>query len=269
MHRSIAGYVTQVILSLLAIQGLAQTAQTPAASAPTRFDVVSIHLSDPSMTTENLNYERGQILAKGVTLPFLIESAYGIRPFQLSGIPGSLASTKYDIDAKLDDPSQERPANELGPEPLKARSELNQLRLQFLLMERFHLKLHTVMKNGTVFVLNVTNSGLKLQKSSGNGDYMRMHNLGNESQIEAKNMTMRDFAQQLSYVLSNKVIDKTGLTDRYDFSVKWASNQTIDANATGPSLFIALQEQLGLKLKTQKGPVEIYVVDHIERPSPN
>jgi len=94
---------------------------------------------------------------------------------------------------------------------------------------------------------------------------MHMHGLGDDTEIEAKNMTMSDFAQELSYVLSNKVVDNTSLTDRYDFSVKWAP----ETNATGPSLFTALQEQLGLKLKTQKGAVEIYVVDHIERPSPN
>jgi uncharacterized protein (TIGR03435 family) len=251
------------------MQGLAQTSTPTLASAPTRFDVVSIHLSDQSITSSNLNYERGQMIAQGTTLPFLVQSAYGIRPYQLSGIPRSLDSQKYDIDAKLDDPSKEPPANELTPDLLRARSELYQLRLQAILRERFHLKLHTITKNGTVFFLNASKNGPKLQESSKDGGYMRMHDLGNETQIEAKNMTMSDFAQELAYVLSNKVVDKTGLTDRYDFSVKWAPNQIIDPNATGPSLFTALQEQLGLKLKTEKGPVEMYVVDRLEPPSPN
>lgn len=269
MQGSISGYAVRIILSLAAMQGLAQTATPTRVSAPTRFDVVSIHLSDPSMTTEDLNYDQGQIICKGITLPFLVQSAYGIRPFQLSGIPRSLDSQKYDIDAKLDDPSKERPANEMTPDLLKARSELDQLRLQAILKERFHLKLHTVTKKSTVFVLSVTKNGPKLQKSSKDGGYMHMHGLGTETQIEAKNETMPDFAEELAYVVSNKVVDKTGLTDRYDFSMKWTSSQTIDSNATGPSLFTALQEQLGLKLKTQKGPVEMYVVDHIEPPSPN
>jgi Protein of unknown function (DUF3738). len=266
---SIAGYAAQVVLALLAIQGIAQTATSTPASAPTRFDVVSIHLSDPSMTTEDLNYEQGQIICKGITLPFLVQSAYGIRPFQLSGIPRSLDSQKYDIDAKLDDPSKERPANELTPDLLRARSELDQIRLQAILKERFHLKLHTATKIGTVFVLSVSKNDPKLQKSSKDGGYMRMHGLGTETQIEAKNETMSDFAEELAYVVSNKVVDRTGLTDRYDFSVKWTSSQTIDPNATGPSLYTALEEQLGLKLKTERGPVEMYVVDHIEPPSPN
>lgn len=269
MQRSIAGYSIQLVLLVVAAQGLAQTSTITPANAPKAFDVVSIRHSDPSMTTEDLNDGQGQIVAKGITLGFLIQSAYGIRDFQLSGIPKALVSEKYDITAKMDDPTKERSWDRSDPAVEKAYQKLYQLRLQSILADRFHLKLHTVTKELPIFALVLGKNGPKLQKSSEEGGYMRMHNLENGDQIEAKDMKMSDLAVELSYVVSRMVADKTGLPDKYDFHFEWTPDESQNGNATGPSLYTALQEQLGLKLESQSGPVEVYVVDHIEQPSPN
>lgn len=275
MRWSISVCLIKASLFLTVIQGLAQTATITPANAPAKFDVVSIRLSDPSINTENLNYGQGQIVAKGITLGFLIQSAYGIRDFQLAGLPRELVSEKYDITAKMDDPSKESSWDGSDPALQKDKQKLYQLRLQAVLADRFHLKLHAVTKSVPVFALVIGKKGPILQKTSveeGNmeeGGYMRMHILEKEDQIEAKDMKMSDFTDELSHVLSRMVLDRTGLTDRYDFVLKWTPDEDRDADATGPSLYTALQEQLGLKLESQNGPVNVYVVDHIEKPSPN
>lgn len=98
-------------------------------------------------------------------------------------------------------------------------------------------------------------------------------------QMMGARVTMKDFASTLSTVLKRTVIDKTGLNGTYDIGLKWTPDEPpaslpSDAQATpqaepGPSIFTAISEQLGLRLESQKGPVEVIVIDHAEKPSPN
>ena len=243
-------------------------AQTNAPSSKT-FDAISIHPTDPAVTTEDLNINPNGITTKGATLLFLIESAYGIHDYQISGMPKNLQSTRWDISAKMlnaaneGDLSWSTPAN-------KARAQsLLQERLQSLLADRFQLKVHTFVKEGQVFSLDQSDRHVMLHSSKGSGTYMRMHGVAGGTEIEAANQDMAALASELSRVVARPVLDETGIQGSYDYKIIWAADTLSDASATAPSLYTALTETLGLKLRSQKGPVTMYAIDHLEMPSPN
>lgn len=246
----------------------AQDTSTKSTLVPPAFDVIAIHLSDPAMTTEDLNFRQGELEGKGVTLRFLIDTAYNVHDFQVVGIPHHLESVKYDILAKMDDRSADK---NYGPKGDMAQQEDNQItcqRLQSLLATRFGLQLHKVLRKEPILALTVTKHGLQLHiTTSPDGGYLRNQELVHKMQTEGQNVTMGEFATDLGHLTHHIVIDRTGLTSSYDFTVTFAPQDDKDANA--PSLFTALQEQLGLRLEPEKGPVEIYVVDHLSDPTSN
>jgi len=173
--------------------------------------------------------------------------------------------------------------------------------LQVLLGNRFHLTLHRETRQLPVYELTIGKGGAKLQSSKEGSctpysvdspppaslpggprpSFCGFHTTPGDS-LDGKGITMATLAATLSrtYVspLGRNVIDHTGLTGAYDVNLKWAidslsapagPNTTPLSDVTGPSIFTALQEQLGLKLESAKGPVEVLVIDHIERPSAN
>jgi uncharacterized protein (TIGR03435 family) len=168
--------------------------------------------------------------------------------------------------------------------------------LQPLLAERFKLKAHTETKQLPVYELIVAKGGPKLKEATpgdtyangfkgpdgvGRGGMMRM----GRGQLTGQGVPITTLTNLLSQQLQRTVVDKTGLTGKYDLELNWtpeqgegglgpppgaASPQAEPApDATGPSIFTALQEQLGLKLQSTKGPVETLVIDHAEMPSEN
>jgi len=167
---------------------------------------------------------------------------------------------------------------------------------QALLADRFKLTLHKEIRELPVYSLVIAKNGSKLRVSkpgdtyeaglktaSGNivGPHMMLMQLGG-GQIGGQGVLLEVLVKQLSSQLGRVVQDKTGLTGNYDFNLRWAPDsartpaggeqQGSDAATSefyGPSLFTALEEQLGLKLESQKGPVEILVVDHVEMPTEN
>jgi uncharacterized protein (TIGR03435 family) len=172
--------------------------------------------------------------------------------------------------------------------------------LQALLAERFNLKIHRETKELPVFLLTFAKSGSKLQltktadpnpnapgpRSSRGGASIRSSNYGSGPiTVTALHCSTADLASFLTTRVGRPVLDKTGLTDRYDFTLQFAQDDIVPrspsggaANGAGPlapsdpvgaSVFTAVQEQLGLKLESGKGPVEIIVIDHVERPSGN
>jgi len=243
----------------------------------------------------------GRFVAQNVTVKFLLEEAYGVKDSQLSGTPGWLDSEHYDIEAKAEDAAVERERT-LAPEQ---RHEQVMLMLQSMLADRFKLALHHETKALPVYALVVAKSGAKLHETPaapadsappeplgkpGSGPAPRgsimMKGRGN---LEVNGIALSLFADALSRQLGLLVVDQTGLKGEYDFTLKWtpddgqgqmfrgagdpgtgqpaASAPTSDSS--GPSIFTALQEQLGLKLESQKAPVDTLVIDHVERPSEN
>ena len=215
----------------------------------------------------------GTYRATGVTLKMLIMYAYRVpAAFQVSGGPSWIGTERWDIQAKVD--------GETTP-----RDRFVQM-LRALLEDRFQLKVRRETKEMPVYKLVVAKSGSKLALHSGDQpkpeDRLRM----GFGSMRFQDSGLGALAYQLSLQLGRKVIDKTGLTGEYDFTLEWAPEpcqgglESIGlppdpnlkfppADPNSPSLFTAVQEQLGLKLESQKGPVEMMVIDHVERPSEN
>jgi uncharacterized protein (TIGR03435 family) len=241
------------------------------AQAPARqeFEVASIKLSDPDDGRTLVQVlPGGGLRTSGATVKFLVSLAYDITMFNIAGGPSWVNSDRFSILAK---------ANGFEPEPYDPRqitqrqydSMREQMRpkLQTLLADRFQLQLHRETREEPVYSLVVGKNGAKLQPSK---DF---HGLGGgKGQFKANGASMEMLAGALAGQLGRPVIDRTGLAGAFDFKLEWtpdaaqADTAPVDA---GPSLFTALEEQLGLKLQSTKGPAEVIVIDRVERPSEN
>jgi uncharacterized protein (TIGR03435 family) len=262
--------------------GAASPPSTVAADTPpVAFDVASIKLepSTPNHININVSFNTDSFIATGVTAKYLIELAYEVKDFQISGGPGWADSEKYAVNAKLDEETLAA-LKKLTSEQAFAQQRLM---LQSLLAERFKLKLSHSSKELPTYALLVTRNGLKI-KPSADSTGGRGFSSNKRGEVVGKGVLMSRFADWLSRELGRKVMDKTDLQGRYDFTLHWVRERitpmpgsaadsapqtaTLPSDS-GPSIFTALQEQLGLKLESQKGPVEILVIDSIERPSEN
>jgi uncharacterized protein (TIGR03435 family) len=243
----------------------------PAAPRP-EFEVASIKLNksgDSRLMVLPVN--GGRFTARNVLLQYLVTSAYGIKNFQLSGAPPWLLSEHYDIEAKAP-----------GDPSFDAMLAM----FQTLFEDRLQLKFHHETKELPVYSLVVSKPG-KLRESDGVCDqqgqlaaapcrFMILH-----GHLGSHKATVSQLVDALSRVTDRVVLDKSNLARVYDINLDYSPDElqaftagtnlppppSIDPNV--PSLFTALQEQLGLKLESGKGPVEILVIDHIERPSEN
>jgi uncharacterized protein (TIGR03435 family) len=228
--------------------------------------------------------------ATNVPLLTLIRQAYGLRAFAIDdrifGGPAWLSAERYNIDAKIDDAVAEK-LKQLSPDQSKlARQHM----LQALLADRLNLIVHRETRDLPVYSLVVAKNGPKLQESKPDDPYLDGFKdksgrggtgimMGSGS-IVGQAAHLDALVPLFSILVGRTVVDKTGLTGTYDFKLKWTPDQNLAATSTGsagvqppessaPSLFTAIQEQLGLKLEPGKGPVEVIVIDHVERPSGN
>jgi uncharacterized protein (TIGR03435 family) len=178
------------------------------------------------------------------TLQACIRWAYDVRDSQVSGAPGWLNTDRYDILAKAATPN--------------TSGQQERLMLQALLAERFKLQVHR--GELPAYSLVVGKGGAKLQRTTSD------HSSASDGRglITDRGVTSAMLATQLSTQLERIVVDKTGLTEKYDLKLEWVPELDADS-ASGPSVFTAIQEQLGLKLESTKGDVEVLVIDHIER----
>jgi uncharacterized protein (TIGR03435 family) len=257
-----------------------------AATSGTPIEVASIKPSDPSTCKEypiiDSHNNRYDMLC--VKTKYLIQIAYGVRDFQISGGPGWLGSTQYDIAVKTEssleaNQTPDKNVVELTDAERRASGERLRSMLQSLLAERFQLKVHVETKELPVLVLKIAKGGAKLTEKfsdiSGGLRPGRGFLAGTATGIPF-------LVQTLSRILGRPIQDQTGLIGKYDFELKWSPDQASPNGAFGgtlmsvpltdgdhPNIFAALQEQLGLKLDSSKGPVDIVVVDLVERPSAN
>ncbi len=142
--------------------------------------------------------------------------------------------------------------------------------LQQLLADRFKLKSHRETREASGYVLLVAKNGSKLEEATGNGQTRISGGRPGGGVMAAQNVSISEIATFLSIGLDGPVVDKTGLTGKYSLTLRWApgDNKTPD-DPTAPSLFTALQEQLGLRLESQKLSTDVIVIDYAERPAPN
>ena len=205
---------------------------------------------------------------------------------RLIGAPSWSDSESYDIDAKM----EASVADALKKLPPPERQLARQRMLQALLADRFKLVLHTETKEFPVYSLSIAKNGPKLHEAKPDDTYANGYKLPNGKpagagfdsdevgKVTAQGVSIDNFARWLSRQVRRTVVDRTGLTGKYDFALQWAPEEsdasgmpdsTSTADSSGLSIFAALQQQLGLKLESGKGPVEIFVIDHAERPSGN
>jgi len=268
------------LIVLAAPLALAQTGTAPLSAVSDAcstqpsavIDVISVKPSQIAYDSSKDNGTADSVASSG-TVKSLIESAYGLRDFQVSGGPDWINSATWDIVAKVDqpDPSWSKLTKD------ERRAQRNQ-RLQAVLIQRFAVQCHVATKELSVYSLVLAKGGSKLKqtppdapgKSSLNWD-----GKGSKNRMEGTGIELRALAAELSLVLGRTVIHKTGLDRLYDINLIWnsggsAAAQPTDAEtASGPSIFTAIQEQLGLRLESTKGPVSVLVIDHLEKPREN
>ncbi len=204
--------------------------------------------------------------ARNVPVAELIYFAYGLRcPGQLLGLPGWAGSERFDVEAKMDE-DDAAAFQELSGQQQREQAALM---LRPLLADRFKLKLHHETRELPVYALVVAKGGIKLKESREPGNLDGMGTNRGFIGVRASRIGGR-FLEGLSDAAGRIVIDRTSLTGNYDITLRWTpdGSQTSDPDAP-PDLFTALQEQLGLKLVQTKAPVDVLVVDHVERPSEN
>jgi uncharacterized protein (TIGR03435 family) len=265
-------------------------AQAQSAAPRPEFEVASIKLNKSADFGMIRPSPGGRFTVTNIPLQLIITLAYRIKDFQLSGAPPWLASERYDIEAKAE-----------GNVSFDAMLPM----LQTLLEDRLMLKVHHETKELPVYALMVSKAG-KLHPIEGEcppapktlpppepgklpfipcGGFFMF-----PGHLSGQKATIAQLIDPLSRFTGRIVLDKTNLTGKYDIDLQYTPEQAqgplggapppppppgvslpplppIDPN--GPSLFTALQEQLGLKLESTKGPVDILVIDHVERPSEN
>jgi uncharacterized protein (TIGR03435 family) len=257
--------VCGVLLGLLLASPFSH-AQTAVAPAPLpSFDAVSIKPNTSGSGSVSVRTTPGHFTATNVSLRSLLQTAYDIREELISGVPGTIDSLRFDVVAKIVDPD---------PAVMKKMSG-NEWRAMMLpvLTERFHLQAHTETKTLPVFELTVVAGGPKFKavaQHDGKGAGTYIGGSGHGLEMTAHELSMDSFVRTLSYQVRRTVIDKTGLPGTYDLALKWSREDSADTSSdASPVIFTALQEQLGLKLVSAKGPVETLVVDHVETPTEN
>lgn len=256
------------ISGLLAAIVFALSAHAQDASQP-KFQVASIQPNHSGDSSMGITIEPGgRFVADNATAKMLVTVAYRLRDDQVSGLPKWAESEHFDISAK---PPVE---GEVRPDQVRAM-------LRSLLAERFHLVLHTETRDLPGYALVVAKDGPKMKPSNAaapeSGGEPQPQVRGSRGDLTAENVTMDTLADDLSDIVEKNVVDKTGLTGRYDFHLAFMPQRRLPpgthldttGNSNAPSIFTAVQEQLGLKLEEQRGPVEIFLIDKLEKPAEN
>lgn len=258
----------------LASQSWAQSsAQDTAAVAPS-YATVSIKLDKSGLQWQGLKLGPGELTVKNETLQMLIRHAYQVETDQIDGGPSWLYSEKYDVQARVDKSAVEN-LQRLAPE--QADLEQRQM-MQAFLADHFKLAVHRDTRAVPVYDLVLAENGPKLQQSlPGDADAQgRVIQVGN-GHITGREVPIATLASLLSEQLGHTVVDKTGLTNHYDVTLEWPASGdgqqgTEDSSSIESSkaaIFAAVAEQLGLKLEPHEVPMEILVIDHVERPAQN
>jgi len=256
-------------LALAIAAGTSAFAQGAVADAKAlTFDVVSIKLNKSGSGSTSVHTNNDRYLASNISLKSLIRDAYDLQtPEQVIGLPAWTNSINFDIEAKID-------AETLAILKAAPRVEGGRMRnemMKAMLAERFQLKAHPETRELPIYELMLSKGGSKLQvadPADPKGGSMNSNN----QKLTATGIPISNMCEFLSRRLHREVLDKTGLTGKYDFILQWSPDEASgESSAVAgadqlPTLFTALQEQLGLRLEPAKGPVDTIAIDHIAQP---
>ena len=292
-HEVLARVIAPLFLLGVAVpwQLQAQDRAVPA-DATLTFDVASVKPNKTGGRRVSVVSEPGgRFTMTNVPAQLMLVIAYQLQPYQIVGAPSWLQSEHYDLIAKAPDGRPAASGGTAGPGPL-------QFMLRNMLADRFKLKVHTETREMPIYALVLSRGdgklGPKLQPStvecgapgSGRGAAspsggLSLENLpscsilATAASVGGKGLPLTQLASNLSQRVGRTVVDRTGLTGRYDFLVEYTPDPPAGAAPPGgppadpdrPSVYAALQEQLGLKLDAQRGAVDVLVVDAIQRPT--
>jgi uncharacterized protein (TIGR03435 family) len=272
------------VVVLLAIAGSVLAQDTAASGKALTYDVVSIKPHDPSESNTRLQMNPGGYIATNAWVRMLIQNAYDLKmPDQILGLPSAMGDARFNVEAKMDGET----AAALKAMNNDERAAQRRLMMQALLADRFHLKVHHESRVMPLYELVVAKNGFKLKEADPNNTYasgfkgpngsgagmtsFRMS--GKASTVTMQGTELSALTNILSQQLHRQVVDKTGLKGKYDMTLEWtpedALAQSTAVDDAKPGIFTALQEQLGLKLESTKGPVDVIVIDGIEMPAAN
>lgn len=232
------------------------------------FEVATIKPSKPDAPGKAFGVRAGKFSTINLTLGEMISAAYGVQTKQVIGAPEWVWTEKYDVQAQSDTPG------------MPSRTQLMS-QVQKLMADRFQLKFHREKKELSALLLTVAKSGSKLKASEGDPKGLPGLFFQGVGVLNVTNATVSDFTDLMQQaVLDRPVVDQTGLTGKYDFRLKWTPDEAqlaqmgmkappTEVADAPPNLFTALQEQLGLKMDSGKAPVEVLVIDKVEKPSEN
>ena len=270
---------------LLLVTALSLHAQSnpsaPPGGKPLPWDTISIHVTDPAHADNGFEHGTDNGLSQhAMTMDFFIAAAYTFSIFPtkdvLENLPDWARDTKFDVGARVapEDVAAYKKLTGLSiPDTAKAFASKQytgeMLMNQALLEERFHLKVHTELRERNVFLLTETKGGLKMKPAAdpahGSANFDRGH-------MSGKGIPVSFIGNVLSMPAGGMVVDQTSDKGQYDFDLHYAP-QDMDPTAAGasndPDFFTAIQEQLGLKLTRGKAQVPVIVIDHIEKPGDN
>ncbi|HEY5056212.1 MAG TPA: TIGR03435 family protein [Acidobacteriaceae bacterium] len=253
----------------------AQDADAASAAVP-RFDVISVKPDKNANAISRARVDADGLAAENVTVHMLLMESYLLNEDQLLGEPAWAKTDRFDIQAKV-----------AGSDVAKlAKLSTKDRRSMFrqVLVEQFQLTTHVETRQLPVYVVTVAKGGPKFkphvpdpahpERENGSGWFS-----WGRGKLVAQGPTMAYFLFALSLELRHTFVDKTGLAGNYDFNLEWTPDDLAApaqgnndgaqpvAGDSGPSIFTAIQEQLGLKLASTKGPVRVMVVDNVTRPT--
>jgi uncharacterized protein (TIGR03435 family) len=235
------------------------------------FEVATIKPSDPARPGQTFTLRGAEVITTNATVHDLINLAYWLHPKQLSGGPAWAESEKFDMAGKPDAPGQ-------------PNVDQMKVMIQKLLADRFQLKFHFEKRELPVYAVRVAKTGAKITKSQDDPKGIPGWNFGRNPAgmiMAFRNSPMSQFTAVLQNSTDRPVVDQTGLSERYDFTLNFtpdpaqaallggAPNAAGDNPDAAPDLFAAFQQQLGLKLEPTRAPVEVMVIDKVEKPSEN
>jgi uncharacterized protein (TIGR03435 family) len=253
---------------LTALCGMALASLGGAWAGPLQtLDLASVKASRNATAESNVDSAPGRLTATNTSVKELIRFAYGVREYQIGRVPGWVDSERFDIVAKRVD----------GKAKSKGQEDEKSL-VRELLAERFQLATHRETKQMTVFLLVAAKEGPKLTAHNDAATKTR----GGCGRLVGRRVTTDAIATMLSRQLDREVLNRTGISGEYDIQLNFTPDSGPCRMATDspggsatpdpselPSIYTALQQQLGLKLESAKGPVDFLLIDRVERPAEN
>ena len=236
---------------------------------PRVFEAASIKPDNSGRQGSGISVYPARIKVINSTLKFCIQVAWDVKDFQVSGALGWMDTERYDVDAVASSPFN--------------REELRTM-LQGVLADRFGLEIHRETQEKAGYAMVAARNGAKLSPPVDDPSIMFSRTASGDMNLKAPNVTLAQLAGALSANLGKTVVDQTGIEGKFNISLQWTPDLAMQPRilksgepapapppdaVPGPSIFTALQEELGLKLESRKVPVEVIVIERAHRPSEN